>query len=344
MKRLNLVLLFLIFLFPASLQARKIEFNLDFTGKAGMGYPLIDRLDNGINKTGLNLGTGIKFTFPRLINNHTLATSTEIDESIYFGTAQVLGLGQYFHYRFLSNIAGRSIDAGIGAGPFVFFAPTRDSDSIWYGYSLKIDILTKIKDELWGGLYIGFQQLVMSKVKDPAFFTVGITLSWRLWSSSPAPTRNSEPAAKQSPIKQNESVKTKSTENKSISPEDKDGDKVPNDRDLCPSTKGGRQVNENGCRSIADGMIFSDLKFGKNSTRLNPAGETELTRLAEILKANKTIHLIIVIHSTNSLQAKKRGDLIEFKLKQLQIDPKRLRVKVNETDEEKIFFNFRLGL
>ncbi|MGM0596214.1 MAG: hypothetical protein ACQES9_04175 [Myxococcota bacterium] len=346
MKRFNLVLLFLIFLLPSGLQARKIEYNIDFTGRAGIGYPLVNRLDEGINKTGANLGTGVKFTFPGLIKKHTLATSTEIDESIYFGTAQVLGLGQYFHYQFLSNIADRSFDTGIGAGPFIFFAPTRDSDSVWYGYSLKIDVLTKIKDKLWGGIYLEFKQLFMPEVKDPAFFTVGITVSWRLWSSSQPPPSSSlsEPDAKQSSSKPNETDKVKSTENISVSPEDKDGDKVPNNQDLCPSTKKGRQVDENGCRPISDGMIFSELEFDKNSARLKPAGEKELIRLAEILKANKSIHLIIVIHSSQTLQAKKRGDLIEFKLKQLQIAPKRLRIKVVETDEEKVFFNFRLSL
>ena len=66
---------------------------------------------------------------------------------------------------------------------------------------------------------------------------------------------------------------------------DSDGDGVPDDRDQCPNTLEGGQVDAKGCLIINQTVTLSNINFEFDSARLTRSSELTLDRIAESLKA-----------------------------------------------------------
>ncbi len=84
-------------------------------------------------------------------------------------------------------------------------------------------------------------------------------------------------------------------------PVDSDGDGVPDYRDKCPGTPRGVKVNSNGCEIVADVTIQTTADhFDFDSAKLKPAMKEELYNVATKVRASKGNEYLDVIGHTDS--------------------------------------------
>jgi outer membrane protein OmpA-like peptidoglycan-associated protein len=68
--------------------------------------------------------------------------------------------------------------------------------------------------------------------------------------------------------------------------DDLDRDKVPDERDACPNTPPGTEVDERGCAVLHQQLVLDGITFAFNSTVIDPASQPTLERAAQILRDN----------------------------------------------------------
>jgi outer membrane protein OmpA-like peptidoglycan-associated protein len=318
--------------YPGLAKGKETTFQIRGGGLIGFAYLLNDRAQDGVSHSGIEMGGSIELSsFDLFPSNGGLRVSTTLRDILLPGSANIFNSGLTLQYENKFELFNRDFYYGGGGGIEYVVAPTQDAGSTWMGYNLKVDIRAQT-GSMVSGFYLKFQQIIMDGVKDPLLISVGIEVFYSLWGKSPTKT----PTKK---IKHEKELKKDVT-----NPHDSDGDGVENIKDYCNLTLKGRQVEDNGCRPIADGMEFENLKFinGKSSLALD--AEKEIARLAELLKANDTIHLVILVEAVSAVLARKRADLIEMKLKKLGIKGERIKTSPAVGTKSRLFFNFRLGI
>ncbi|WP_228462060.1 OmpA family protein [Alloalcanivorax profundimaris] len=78
---------------------------------------------------------------------------------------------------------------------------------------------------------------------------------------------------------------------------DSDGDGVPDDRDQCPNTLEGGQVDAKGCLIVNQTVTLSNINFEFDSARLTTSSESTLDRIAESLKAQTDFRVEVAGHT-----------------------------------------------
>ena len=81
--------------------------------------------------------------------------------------------------------------------------------------------------------------------------------------------------------------------------DDQDGDGVLNDRDKCPGTADGTEVNEQGCAIIREKMVLPGINFALNSAEILPSSEHTLNIALQILKDNPDARVEVGGHTDN---------------------------------------------
>jgi len=79
--------------------------------------------------------------------------------------------------------------------------------------------------------------------------------------------------------------------------DDRDQDRVPDERDACPGTPPGTEVDERGCAVLRKKIVLEGISFQFNSAVIQPASETTLERAAQILRDNPGVHVEIEGHT-----------------------------------------------
>ncbi|MFC6329920.1 OmpA family protein [Alloalcanivorax gelatiniphagus] len=78
---------------------------------------------------------------------------------------------------------------------------------------------------------------------------------------------------------------------------DSDGDGVPDDRDQCPNTLQGGQVDAKGCLIANQTVTLSNINFEFDSARLTAGSESTLNRIADSLKAQTDFRVEVAGHT-----------------------------------------------
>ncbi|MBU1239067.1 hypothetical protein KJ865_05095 [Myxococcota bacterium] len=327
-----------LFLFSPAVTAQSQQRGLSFTlqGGGGLSFALIlnDRVDEGISTSGVEFRGQLEGSLHGLLPDSGLRVSLTGSDILLPGTANVAGMGVLFQYVHFFSLFERTFCVGAGMGPTYALAPTKDAGSTWWALTAKADFRTEISG-FSVGLFVSFQQLFMPQVEDPLFVTFGVEVLYSLFGRPPIREEHHSvpPVIKHTP--QKTVVRD---------PHDADGDGVPNLKDRCPTTRKGTRVEPNGCRPIADGMVFADLKFLPGKSSFHPGAKLEFLRLVEILKANESIIVVISVVAPNAMLAKKRADIIEMILKQSKIPGERIKTAPQVGRGESVSFDFRLGL
>jgi OOP family OmpA-OmpF porin len=108
-------------------------------------------------------------------------------------------------------------------------------------------------------------------------------------------------------------------------PPDSDGDGVADDKDQCPNTPAGAEVNEVGCWTIGG------VNFDLNKATIRPEARPILDNVVAILKRNTGLKVLLEGHtdSTGSLAynkglSERRANAVKDYLVAAGIDPSRL--------------------
>lgn len=320
---------------PAFSQEPTFRFTTVYSG--GYTLNLNSRMDEGVSTSGFSLG--VREEVRLVFKKWALRGSAFTELSIFPGFAWTWFTGIMAQYERPVKFLNRNWIAGAGYGFSGGLVPTRDADIFFYNSTVKLDLRTFISRNFFAGIYLRYDQIHMTGVKDPMFFSVGFEFgrSENPYSDIILPDQ----VDKAIPAK-------KKPEDKKVvatgTPDDLDGDGVKNDRDACPSSLKGREVDETGCRTISDGMVFEKLTFEKGSAKLTPDGELEVKRIIEILKAKAAINIVIIVRSADKSLASKKADTIELLIRQAGIDASRIKTDVQAAGDEKITFNFELKL
>ncbi len=131
--------------------------------------------------------------------------------------------------------------------------------------------------------------------------------------------------------------------------DDSDRDGVLEDRDRCPNTPQGEQVDENGCIIMRERITLDGVQFAFDSAEILPASEDTLRRGLQILLDNPEVHVEIGGHTDdqgtrayNMRLSRERAESVKTWLVEHGIDASRLRthgygpsrpVASNETEE-----------
>ncbi|MBU1221655.1 hypothetical protein KKF97_17775 [Myxococcota bacterium] len=333
---LALVLTIQCFSGKAFSQEPSVRFTTVYNG--GYTLNLNSRMDEGVSTSGFSMG--IREEVRIIFKKWALRGSAYTELSIFPGFAWTWFTGLMGQYERPVKFLNRSWILGAGYGFAWGLVPTRDADIKFYNSTVKLDLRTFISKNYFAGLYLRYDQIHMTDVKDPMFFSVGLEFgkSENPYSDMILPEDVAKVAT---PAKKTPEVKKPVVTG---TPDDLDGDGVKNDRDTCPSSLKGREVDETGCRTISDGMVFEKLSFEKGSAKLTADGELEVKRIVEILKAKTSINIVIIVRSADKNLATKKADTIELRLRQAGIDSKRIKTDAQAGAEEKITFNFELKL
>jgi OOP family OmpA-OmpF porin len=117
-------------------------------------------------------------------------------------------------------------------------------------------------------------------------------------------------------------------------PADSDGDGVPDDRDKCPNTPRGLEVDANGCEYHLNKTeeIRIDIKFATNKSDITEEYMGEVERVAKFMRRYASVHAEIAGHtdnvgsdSYNMKLSQRRADAVKAMLvSRFNIDPSRL--------------------
>ncbi len=87
-------------------------------------------------------------------------------------------------------------------------------------------------------------------------------------------------------------------------PKDGDGDGVTDDKDRCPNTPSGVNVDEEGCQVLFEEarktLILEGVNFETGKATLTPESQTILDGVAESLVANEEIRVQVTGHTDNT--------------------------------------------
>jgi outer membrane protein OmpA-like peptidoglycan-associated protein len=81
------------------------------------------------------------------------------------------------------------------------------------------------------------------------------------------------------------------------SDDDRDQDRVPDERDACPGTPPNTEVDDRGCAVLRQKIVLEGITFQFNSAVIQPGSETTLLRAAQILRDNPGVHVEIEGHT-----------------------------------------------
>jgi OOP family OmpA-OmpF porin len=81
--------------------------------------------------------------------------------------------------------------------------------------------------------------------------------------------------------------------------DDTDGDRVADDRDACPNTPHGTEVDERGCAVLRAQLVLDGINFEFNSAQILPTSEPTLLRAVQILRDNAGVRVEIGGHTDN---------------------------------------------
>jgi OOP family OmpA-OmpF porin len=147
-------------------------------------------------------------------------------------------------------------------------------------------------------------------------YTLG--LSYSFGGEKPAPVAEPAPAAAPAPL-------------------DSDGDGVYDDKDECPNTPRGREVDEKGCEYHLkkEETMKLDILFDVDKSTIKPQGQAEVERAAKFLKRYANVQAVIEGHtdsdgsdSYNMKLSQARADAVRATLiNQYSISPDRLEAK-----------------
>ncbi|MBX3245976.1 MAG: OmpA family protein [Myxococcales bacterium] len=131
--------------------------------------------------------------------------------------------------------------------------------------------------------------------------------------------------------------------------DDEDGDGVLNDRDACPGTAPGTEVDARGCAIIRARMVLPGIEFAFDSAEILPASERTLNIALQILRDNPDARVEIGGHTDNVGAAaynrrlsQQRADAVRAWLVGRGVDGRRMQargygaaqpVAPNDTDE-----------
>lgn len=108
-------------------------------------------------------------------------------------------------------------------------------------------------------------------------------LGFSLPLQKPAPAPAPQPAPKPEPKPQ--------------PPKDSDGDGVIDDRDRCPDTLAGAEVDSDGCAIAEQTITLEDIHFEFNSAKLTPAATTSLNKVVKALSSQPDSRVEVAGHT-----------------------------------------------
>jgi len=81
-------------------------------------------------------------------------------------------------------------------------------------------------------------------------------------------------------------------------PKDSDGDGVYDDKDECPGTPRGVEVNEKGCPKVGVKLItLEGVNFNTNSAKIKPESAPILDTAVKVLNENPSVHVRVEGHT-----------------------------------------------
>lgn len=130
------------------------------------------------------------------------------------------------------------------------------------------------------------------------------------------PPRQAEPVQPATPVR--------------AEPTDADRDGVADDRDKCPGTAAGRDVDANGCEIPR----FRNVYFDTESAKLSDLGRRKLDETAEALERHPDLHVEIAGHADsrgpedyNQALSERRADAVKRYLEQQGVEPARMTTR-----------------
>jgi outer membrane protein OmpA-like peptidoglycan-associated protein len=84
------------------------------------------------------------------------------------------------------------------------------------------------------------------------------------------------------------------------SDDDRDQDKVPDERDACPDTPPNTEVDERGCAILRAKIVLDGIRFAFNSAVIESASTATLERAAQILRDNPGVRVEIEGHTDDT--------------------------------------------
>ncbi|MDP2270066.1 MAG: OmpA family protein [Archangium sp.] len=138
---------------------------------------------------------------------------------------------------------------------------------------------------------------------------------------------------------------------------DRDGDGVGDERDVCPETPAGAEVDARGCTLIPRAMVLEGIFFKLNSADIEPDSERTLQRALAALRDNPDARVEVGGHTDDTGSAERNDTLSQARAQAVAgwlvahgIDARRLtskghgstRPKVKNTDEASRAINRRI--
>ncbi len=295
-------------------------------GGIGVMKNLNDRMAEGVSTSTAQFSGITEGTWFDVVAGIHARLGMGLDMAIFPGKAFVGNLVFLPGVSRSFTLFSRAWEAGFGLGPARTLAPTEDAGSIWWSTIIKVDLRTSIAG-LDTGVHVTLQQIWMERVTDPWFISAGVEVRYNLLGASPgAVIWPPEPGKPEVPS------------------DDPDQDGVIGDADRCPTSAPGAQVDEQGCESVTDGMRLADGLFQEGTDELTTVGEREVRRLAELLKVNGSLAVVLEVSAPGVDLATLRFGRLRRKLQELGIQENRILSGAREGTVEEVVLNFRLLL
>lgn len=116
-----------------------------------------------------------------------------------------------------------------------------------------------------------------------------------------------------------------------VAPKDSDGDNIPDDKDRCPGTPAGLTTDNFGCVIQKQVLRLENVHFEYDSDVLTASSQPALDRIAEFLKADAQVSVLVAGHtddrgadSYNQKLSQRRANSVRAALINRQIDAARL--------------------